>query len=83
MAYSNLILSASSSDQPITFSSQAISSPNVQVKWNNSGIHIFSGPVPLVDIGHTVNNGSNDLPESITTSIRLFEKSVILFILKA
>lgn len=76
MAYSNLILSASSSDQPITFSSQAISSPNVQVKWNNSGIHIFSGPVPLVDIGHTVNNGSNDLPESITTSIRLQGKIV-------
>lgn len=76
MAYSNLILTSSSSDQPITFSSQAISSPNVQVQWNNSGIHLFSGPVPLVDIGHTVNNGSNDLPESITTSIRLQGKIV-------
>lgn len=75
MSYSNLIL-ASSSNENIVFNTQALPAPNVQVRWNGSGIHNFTGPVPLVDISNTVNNGSNDLPESIVTSIRLQGKIV-------
>ena len=52
--------------------------PNVIIRWNGSGIHNITGPVPLVDINNSINNGSNDLPETNVTSINM-EGKIIRF----
>jgi hypothetical protein len=77
MSYSNLILNDNSDIENISLSAlNTTAGPSVQVKWNGSGIHTITGPVPLVEITNSVNNGSNDLPESIVTSIRIQGKIV-------
>ncbi len=75
MVYSNLILENSSFNSQ-NFTAQAIDPNKVIVEYNGTGIHDITGPVPLIDISYSVNNGTNDLPESITSSIKLQGKIV-------
>ena len=51
--------------------------PAVQVKYNNSGIHQFTGPVPLVDINHTVSRNNAGLIEGHIVRIDLSGKIIM------
>jgi len=58
--------------QQNNFTTQSIGThPNVYIKYNNKNIHNITGPVPLIDISHTVNNDNNGLPDTLTTNINL------------
>lgn len=61
--------------QDNTFKSQGIGNDkSIYIKYNNKELHKIVGPVPLIDISHTVNNNSNNLPDTITTNINLTGK---------
>jgi len=58
--------------QQNNFTTQSIGThPNIYIKYNNKNIHNITGPVPLIDISHTVNNDNNGLPDTLTTNINL------------
>jgi hypothetical protein len=78
MVYSNLILGTDNNTAFNTqnFLAQADDPNKVIVQYNGSGIHNITGPVPLIDISNNINNGTNDLPESVTSSIKLQGKIV-------
>jgi hypothetical protein len=78
MVYSNLILAADNNTifNTQNFLAQADDPNKVIVQYNGSGIHNITGPVPLIDISNSINNGTNDLPESVTSSITLQGKIV-------
>jgi hypothetical protein len=48
--------------------------PKVYIRFNGTNIHNITGPVPLIDISHSVNNDNNDFPDTITTNINLTGK---------
>lgn len=78
MVYSNLILNSNDTTKfnSQSFTAQAEDPNKVIVQYNGTGIHSITGPVPLIDISNVINNGTNDLPESITSSISLDGKIV-------
>lgn len=77
MSYSSLILNNSAETLSTqNFAVQTIDPNKVVVEYNGSGLHQITGPVPLIEISNTINNGSNDLPESVTSNIRLQGKIV-------
>ena len=59
-----------------TFSVQAAGARPVIVTYNGSGLHQFTGPVPMVDISHSVNRNGAGLIEGHTTRIDLSGKIV-------
>jgi hypothetical protein len=68
MIYNQLNLSNNFNTQNQNPSSN---SRRVYIKFNNKKIHEIVGPVPLIDINHTVNNNNNNLPDTLTTNITL------------
>jgi len=50
--------------------------PNIEVRYNGSGIHKFAGPVPMVTFDKVFNRSPNGELESITTTINLEGKIV-------
>jgi len=45
--------------------------PKIIIEYNNIAIHTITGPVPVVDISYSINANSNNLPETLVTSINL------------
>ena len=50
--------------------------PPVKVKYNNSGLHFFTGPTPFVDINHSANRNGAGLIEGHTIRIDLSGKII-------
>ena len=65
--------------QPQNFINQALPanrSRPVEVLYNGSGIHLITGPVPLVDISKSANRNSAGAIESYTVKIDIDGKIV-------
>lgn len=75
MSYSNLIFN-NDSETNISFSSQAVSAPNVMIKYNGTSLHTIAGPTPLVDINNSVSNDANNFPEYMVSTISIQGKIV-------
>jgi len=51
-------------------------SPSVQVKYNGSGIHSITGPVPMVSLNKSINRSGSGQIDNIATNINLSGKIV-------
>lgn len=62
--------------EDISFKTQALPEPAVQVKFNGSGLHKIAGPVPFIDFSKTYTRNSAGNVENIQTTVRIQGKIV-------